>query len=150
MEKFIEDVGVLGLCALERWGSFSKPHLQMVCRIYIFNVIILNNLLKKLWVEMIWILFHYDIMSIANCRRELACTYMLAWLNIIWKTKGKNTFNFVTWMSILKRCKMELMNMSSMELVFVKINFVWHIPTSWRELQHSTNTRCKRTLVVFF
>jgi hypothetical protein len=47
MEKFIDDLGVLGLCALERKGNFSKPHLQMVCKIYIFNVIVLNNLMKK-------------------------------------------------------------------------------------------------------
>jgi len=47
MEKFIEDLSVLGLCALERQGNFPKPHLQMVCRIYIFNVIVLNNLIKK-------------------------------------------------------------------------------------------------------
>jgi hypothetical protein len=46
MEKFIEDVGVLGLCALERQGKISKPHLEMVCRIHIFNVIVLNNLIK--------------------------------------------------------------------------------------------------------
>jgi hypothetical protein len=47
MEKFIEDRCVLGLCALEKGGSLSKLHFQMVCRIYISNVIILNKLTKK-------------------------------------------------------------------------------------------------------
>jgi hypothetical protein len=47
IKKFIEDKYVLGLCALERGGSLSKLHFQMVCKIYIFNIITLNKLIKK-------------------------------------------------------------------------------------------------------
>ncbi len=46
-------------------------------------------------------------------------------LDIVWKTKGKNTFNFVIGMLAWNRCKRELMNMSSMELVFVGIKFIF-------------------------
>jgi hypothetical protein len=47
MKKFIKYRCVLRLCALERGGSLSKLHFQMVCRIYISNDITLNKLIKK-------------------------------------------------------------------------------------------------------
>jgi hypothetical protein len=48
MEKFIKDKCVLVLFALERGGSLSRLHLYMVCRIYIFNCIALNKLIKNI------------------------------------------------------------------------------------------------------
>jgi hypothetical protein len=47
MKKFIEDRCVSRLCALERGGSLSRLHLQMMCLIYISNVIALSKLIKK-------------------------------------------------------------------------------------------------------
>jgi hypothetical protein len=47
MEKFIKDRCVSRLCALERGGNLSRLHLQMVCRIYISNIIALSKLIKK-------------------------------------------------------------------------------------------------------
>jgi hypothetical protein len=39
---------------------------------------------------------------------------------LLQEKKGNSTFNLNLEMSILKRCKKELINMSSMELVFAK------------------------------
>jgi hypothetical protein len=43
MENFIKEKCVSGLCALERGGTLSRFYLQMVCKIYIFNLVVLSK-----------------------------------------------------------------------------------------------------------
>jgi hypothetical protein len=81
MEKFIKDRCVLGLCVLERGGSLSKFHFQMVCRIYISNVITLNKLIKK----------NFKLGWCDNCSTRTSCA-----LQTIEGSVGMHTYTSVS------------------------------------------------------
>ncbi len=49
MEKFIMERYMLGLCVLDRGGTLSRLHLQIICKIYISSLATLNQKIKKLW-----------------------------------------------------------------------------------------------------
>jgi hypothetical protein len=125
MEKFIKDICALGLCVLERGRSLLRLHLQMVCRIYISNIIILNKLIKKTlgWDDVTIVPLKHHVHFNLYLKGIGMHTYS-SMIGYHLKTKGKNTFNFVIGMLFLNRCKKELMNMSSIDLVFVRIKFV--------------------------
>jgi hypothetical protein len=115
MEKFIEDRYVLGLCVLERGGSLSKLHFQMVCRIYISNVITLNKLIKKT--------LDCDDVTIVPLGHHVHCKLLkgvgmhtyTSMSGYDLKDQREKRFQFCHRMNVLNRCKRQLMNMSSME-----------------------------------
>jgi hypothetical protein len=47
MEKFIMERCMLGLCVLGRGGTFSRLHLQIICKIYISSLVTLNKTIKN-------------------------------------------------------------------------------------------------------
>jgi hypothetical protein len=47
MEKFIMERCMLGLCVLDRGGTLSRLHLQIICKIYISSLATLNKTIKK-------------------------------------------------------------------------------------------------------
>ncbi len=139
MKNFIKENCVSRLCALERVWRFPRLHLQMVCKIYIFSLVTLNKLMKEC--------LSWDDVSKAPPRHHVHCkvlrgvgmhTYTSNVRYCFGKTKGKNIFNFVT-LSMFKKC---------MKLTLAKIEFVWHIAVSWKELQHFANTKWKRKLML--
>ncbi len=125
MEKFIEHNYVPWLCVLKKRWNLLRFHLQMTCNIYIFTFVALNKLIKKnVWVGIMWILMcHGRISFVVDYWMMLLCTNTFTWLGVVWKTKGKNIFNFIIGMLVLKRCNIKLMNISSMDLIFAKTKF---------------------------
>jgi len=125
MEKFGEYKYVPWLCVLEKkMESFKIPPTNGMQYLHFYFCSFQQIDQNKVWVGIMWILMcHGHLTCIVNYWMMLLCMNTFTWLGVVWKTKGKNNFNFIVGMLVFKRCNMELMNIYTMELVFAKTKF---------------------------
>jgi hypothetical protein len=112
MENFGEYKYVPWLCVLEKkMESFKIPPTNGMQYLHFYFCSFQQIDQNKVWVGIMWILMcHGRLTCIVNYWMMLLCMNTFTWLGVVWKTKGKNNFNFILGMLVFKRCNMELMN----------------------------------------
>lgn len=126
MEKFVEYKYVPWLCVLEKkMESFKIPPTNGMQDLHFYFCSFQQIDQKKgLGWDHVNTNVPWVLTCIVNYWMMLLCMNTFTWLGVVWTTKGNNIFNFIVGMLVFKRCNMELMNISSMELVFAKTKFL--------------------------